>query len=203
VTTIKESGGLQRGPSYINEGGQEEGLVPTQHRKSDPSNNARRKLPTPECEPSNARRFTWKRAVGAETKSVKTGRYPVRRKQSAPINDLEGDASGEDPPLGPPKGRSSMLPHLEGCRAGWAAVDRALKPEQWNAARHERANRSSEGASRRTEGTTPIGPIHSESHRQFLRYQETPPLEPVTQDMLNSQMHRLITPRLMDTPSNR
>jgi len=25
----------------------------------------------------------------------------------------------------------------------------------------------------------------------FLRYQETPPLESVTQDMLNSQMHRL------------
>jgi len=25
----------------------------------------------------------------------------------------------------------------------------------------------------------------------FLRYQETPPLEPVTQDMLNSQINRL------------
>jgi len=37
----------------------------------------------------------------------------------------------------------------------------------------------------------------------FLRYQETPPLEPVTQDMLNSQMHRLRTPRRMDTPSDR
>jgi len=37
----------------------------------------------------------------------------------------------------------------------------------------------------------------------FLRYQETPPLEPVTQDMLNSQMHRLTTPRRMDTPSHR
>jgi len=36
----------------------------------------------------------------------------------------------------------------------------------------------------------------------FLRYQETPPLEPVTQDMLNSQMHRLRTPRRVDTPSH-
>jgi len=36
----------------------------------------------------------------------------------------------------------------------------------------------------------------------FLRYQETPPLEPVTQDMLNSQMHRLRTPRRTDTPSH-
>jgi len=33
--------------------------------------------------------------------------------------------------------------------------------------------------------------------------QETPPLEPVTQDMLNSQMHRLRTPRRIDTPSHR
>jgi len=32
-----------------------------------------------------------------------------------------------------------------------------------------------------------------------LRYQETPPLEPVTQDMLNSQMHRLRTPRRIYT----
>jgi len=37
----------------------------------------------------------------------------------------------------------------------------------------------------------------------FLRYQETPPLEPVTQDMLNSQMRRLRTARLIDTPSHR
>jgi len=36
-----------------------------------------------------------------------------------------------------------------------------------------------------------------------LRYQETPPLGPVTQDMLNSQMHRLRTSRRMDTPSHR
>jgi len=37
----------------------------------------------------------------------------------------------------------------------------------------------------------------------FLKYQETPPLEPVTQDMLNSQMHRLRTPRRVNTPSHR
>jgi len=37
----------------------------------------------------------------------------------------------------------------------------------------------------------------------FLRYQETLPLEPVTQDMLNSQMHLLRTPRRMDTLSHR
>jgi len=37
----------------------------------------------------------------------------------------------------------------------------------------------------------------------FLRYQETPPLEPVTQDMLNSQMHRLRTTRRVNTPSHR
>jgi len=37
----------------------------------------------------------------------------------------------------------------------------------------------------------------------FLRYQETPPLELVTQDMLNSQMLRLRTPRRVDTPSHR
>jgi len=37
----------------------------------------------------------------------------------------------------------------------------------------------------------------------FLRYQETPPVEPITQDMLNSQMHRLRTPRRVDTPSHR
>jgi len=37
----------------------------------------------------------------------------------------------------------------------------------------------------------------------FLRYQETLPLEPVTQFMLNSQMHRLRTPRRTDTPSHR
>jgi len=37
----------------------------------------------------------------------------------------------------------------------------------------------------------------------LLRYQETPSLEPVTQAMLNSLMHRLRTPRRTDTPSHR
>jgi len=36
----------------------------------------------------------------------------------------------------------------------------------------------------------------------FLRYQETPPLEPESQDMLNSQMHWLRTPRRVGTPSH-
>jgi len=55
----------------------------------------------------------------------------------------------------------------------------------------------------RSEGTEPIAPNHSESHRQFLRYQENSLLEPVTQDMLSSQMHRLRTPSRKNTPSNR
>jgi len=44
--------------NYINEGGQEKGFIPTQHRKSDPSNNARGESATPECERSKASRFT-------------------------------------------------------------------------------------------------------------------------------------------------
>jgi len=76
-----------------------------------------------------------------------------------------------------------------------------------------RPDRSSEGASgriavfiiyvARSEDAAPIAPNHFESHRLFLRYPESLLLEPVTQDMLSSQMHRFRTPSRMDTPSHR
>jgi len=63
--------------NLINEGSQEEGHIPTQHRKSDPSNNARRQSPTPYCKRAKAGRFPLKRAMGDRTESDRTGRYPV------------------------------------------------------------------------------------------------------------------------------
>jgi len=84
---------------------------------------------------------------------------------------------------------------------------------QRNAAWYERPDGSSESTNSRiavtdiqesrTEGTALAARIVPNPTDCFLRYQETPPLEPVTQDMLNSQMRRLRTARLIDTPSHR
>jgi len=119
--------------------------------------------------------------------------------------EMEGAAGGENQPVGPSKGRSSMLPQFQ--------KHEALEAEQRNAAWYERPDRSCESKNNRiavsdiqetrTEGTAFAARTVPNPTDSFLRYQETPPLEPVTQDMLNSQMHRLRTPRRVDTPSHR
>jgi len=128
---------------------------------------------------------------------------------------MEGAAGGENPPLGPPKGRSSMLPQFQ-----------RHKEDNLEAARRQLLRQSNEmqrGMSAQVEALkAQITELQSPTSRRpeqkglpspprtvpsptdsFLRYQETPPLEPVTQDILNSQMHRLRTPRRFDSPSHR
>jgi len=47
--------------------------------------------------------------VGDSRNSARTGKYPVRRQQSGPLNELGAAAGGENLCLGPQIGRSSML----------------------------------------------------------------------------------------------
>jgi len=140
--------------------------------------------------------------------------------------EMEGAAGGENLPLGPPKGRSSMLPifqrheedNLEAAewweqrlmellrqsnemQRGMIAQIEALKAQitelQITELQSPKSRRPEQKGLPSPPRTVP-NPTDS-----FLRYQETPSLEPLTRSMLNSQMHRLRTPMRIDTPSHR
>jgi len=135
--------------------------------------------------------------------------------------DMEGAAGGENLPLGPPKRRSSMLPQFQ--RHEEDNLGAAEGREQRMMELLRQSNEMQRGMSAQIEALkTQIAELQSPTFRRpeqkglpspprtvpnptdsFLRYQETPPLEPVIQDMLNSQMHRLRTTRRVDTPSHR
>jgi len=135
--------------------------------------------------------------------------------------EMEGAAGGENLPLGPPKGRSSMLPQFQ--RHEEDNLEAAERREQRLMELLRQSNEMHRGMSAQIEALkAQITELQFPTTRRpeqkglpspprtvpnptdsFLRYQETPPLEPVTQYMLNSQIHRLRTPRRMDTPSHR
>jgi len=135
--------------------------------------------------------------------------------------EMEGAAGGKNLPLGPPKGRPSMLPQFQ--RHEKDNLKAAERREQRLMELLRQSNEMQRGMSAQIEALkaeiTELQSLISRRPEQkglpsppravtnptdsFLRYQETPPLEPVTQDMLNSQMHRLRTPRRIDTPSHR
>jgi len=93
---------------------------------------------------------------------------------------MEGAAGGENLPLGPPKGGSSMLPQFQRHEEDnlEAAERRDLEGEQRNAAWYERPDRSSKSTKSRiavsdiqetrTEGTALAAPTCFESHEQFF-----------------------------------
>jgi len=126
---------------------------------------------------------------------------------------MVGAAGGENLSLGPPKGRSNMLPQFQ--RHEEDNLEAAERREHRLMELLSQSNEMQRGMSAQIEALkAQITELQSPTSRRpeqkglnptdsFLRYEETPPLEPVTQDMLNSQMHRLRTPRRVDTPSHR
>jgi len=121
---------------------------------------------------------------------------------------MEGAAGGENLPRGPPKGRSSMLPQLQ--RHEEDNLEAAERREQRLLELLRQSTEMQRGMSAQIEALkAQITELQSPAFRRpeqkglpspprtvpnptdsFLRYQETPHLEPVTQDMLNSQIHR-------------
>jgi len=122
--------------------------------------------------------------------------------------EMEGAAGGENLPLGPPKGRSSLLPQFQ--RHEEDNLKAAERREQRLMELLRQSNETQSGMSAQVEALkAQITELQSPTSRRpeqkrlplpprtvpnptdsFLRYQETPPLEPVTQDILNSQKHR-------------
>jgi len=135
--------------------------------------------------------------------------------------EMAGTAGGENLPLGPPKGRSSLLPRFQRHEKDY--LEAAERREQRLMELLRQSNEMQSGVSAQIKALkAQIAELQSPTSRRpeqkglpstsrtvpnptdsFLRYQESPPLETVTQDMLNSQMHRLRTPRWIDTPSHR
>jgi len=139
---------------------------------------------------------------------------------------MEGAAGGENLSLGLPKGRSSMLPQFQ--RHEEDNLEAAERRKQRMMELLRQSNEMQRGMSAQIEALKAqitellITELQSPTSRRpeqkglpspprtfpnptdsFLRYQETPSLEPLTRDMLNSQMHRLRAPRRIDTPSHR
>jgi len=107
---------------------------------------------------------------------LKGWRFTCKRAEENNLDrstEMKGAAGGENLPLGPPKGRLSMLPQFQRHEEN-NLIDGALEAEQRNAAWHERPDRSSEGTSiriavsdiheSRTEWTALAAPNCSESH---------------------------------------
>jgi len=131
---------------------------------------------------------------------------------------MEGAAGGENLPLGPPKGRSSILSQFQ--RHAEDNLEAAKRREQRLVELLRQSNEMQRGMSAQIEALkAQVSEVQSPTSRRpeqkglpspprtvpnptdsFLRYQETPTLEPVTQDMLNTKMHRLRTPSRINTP---
>jgi len=131
--------------------------------------------------------------------------------------EMKGAAGGENLPLGPPKGRSSMLPQFQ--RHEEDNLEAVERREQRLMELLRQSNEMQRGMSAQIEALkSQVTELQSPTSRipeqkgllsaprtvpnptdSFLRYQETPPLGPVTQDMLNSQMHRLKCINLVNT----